>query len=89
RGGGGVILVFSYVGFETQEVEVGSRTTIDISMGGAVELQEVIVTSYGTSNKKDFTGSAEDFKLRPVTNPIAAIEGNATGVQFMEVYYKV
>ncbi|MBC6425106.1 MAG: carboxypeptidase-like regulatory domain-containing protein, partial [Ekhidna sp.] len=35
--GGGVILVFSYVGFETQEVEVGSRTTIDISMGGAVE----------------------------------------------------
>jgi len=76
------------VGFETQEVEVGSRTTIDISMGGAVELQEVIVTAYGTSNRKDFTGSAssisaEDFKLRPVTNPIAAIEGNATGVQFI------
>ncbi|MEO9482149.1 MAG: SusC/RagA family TonB-linked outer membrane protein [Ekhidna sp.] len=84
----GDILVFSFVGFETQEINVGTRSTIDVTMGGATELQEVIVTAYGTSTKKDFTGSAtaisaEDFELRQVTNPLAAIEGNSTGVQFI------
>lgn len=84
----GDIVVFSYVGFEAQEINVGTRSVIDVTLGGATELQEVIVTAYGTSTKKDFTGSAssigsEDFELRQVTNPIAAIEGNATGVQFI------
>ncbi|MBC6409879.1 MAG: SusC/RagA family TonB-linked outer membrane protein [Ekhidna sp.] len=54
----GATLVFSYVGFETQEVEVGSRTTIDISMGGAVELSEVVVTGYSIIDKESFTGTA-------------------------------
>ncbi|MEM7298882.1 MAG: TonB-dependent receptor plug domain-containing protein, partial [Bacteroidota bacterium] len=45
--------VFSYVGFEPQEVSVGSRTTIDITLGGATELQEVVVTgsAVGKSRK--------------------------------------
>ncbi len=83
----GSTLVFSYVGFEPQEIEVGTRTTIDITLGGVTELQEVIVTAYGTSTKKDFTGSAQtvgsrDLEARNVTSPIAAIEGNVSGVQF-------
>jgi len=41
----GATLIYSYVGFETQEIEVGARTTIDISLGGATELQEVVVTA--------------------------------------------
>ncbi|WP_425392372.1 SusC/RagA family TonB-linked outer membrane protein [Ekhidna sp.] len=49
----GATLVFSYVGFETQEVPVGSRTTLDLEMSGATELQEVVVTALGISKKKD------------------------------------
>ena len=52
----GATLVFSFVGFETQEVEVGSRTTIDISMGGTTELQEVIVTAQGIEREKRALG---------------------------------
>ena len=83
----GATLVFSYVGFETQEVAVGARTTIDVTMGGVTELQEVVVTAYGTSTQRNFTGSAStvgaaDLVARQVTNPLSAIEGNATGVQF-------
>jgi hypothetical protein len=39
----GSTLIYSFVGFQTQEVEVGTRTTIDISMGGVTELGEIIV----------------------------------------------
>ncbi|MEM7297029.1 MAG: carboxypeptidase-like regulatory domain-containing protein, partial [Bacteroidota bacterium] len=83
----GTTLVYSYVGFETQEIEVGTRSVIDVTLGGVTELQEVVVTAYGTSSQRDFTGSAQtvgarDLKTRQVTNAISAIEGNATGVQF-------
>lgn len=83
----GTTLVFSYVGFETQEVEVGTRTRIDVTMGGVTELQEVVVTAYGTSTVREFTGAAQtvgskDLATRQVSNPIAALEGNVSGVQF-------
>lgn len=83
----GATLVFSYVGFESQEIEVGSRTSIDIVMSGATELDEVVVTAYGTSTVRNFTGSAQavgarDLESRQVTSPLSAIEGNVTGVQF-------
>ena len=41
------VLVFSYVGFESQEINVGTRSVIDVTMGGATELQEVVVTAFG------------------------------------------
>ncbi|CAE7322907.1 unnamed protein product [Symbiodinium sp. KB8] len=83
----GTVLVFSYVGFETQEVSVGSRTVINVTLGGVTELQEVIVVAYGESTKESFTGSAtligaRELRNRAVTSPIAAIEGKTTGVQF-------
>lgn len=37
------VLVFSFVGFETQEVKVGARKIIDVSMGGSTELEEVVI----------------------------------------------
>jgi TonB family protein len=40
-------LVFSFVGFESQEVQVGGRSTVDVSISGVTELQEVVVTSVG------------------------------------------
>jgi TonB-linked SusC/RagA family outer membrane protein len=81
-------LVFSYLGYLTQEIAIGSRSSIDVQLLDDVEsLEEVIVTAYGTSTKEAFTGSAtvvgaEDLAIRQVTSPIAAIEGRATGVQF-------
>lgn len=82
-------LVFSFIGYTAQEKEIGNNSVINVAMTPDVtELGEVVVTAFGTTTKRDFTGSAssiasEDLKLRPVTNPIAAIEGNATGVQFI------
>lgn len=43
----GATLIFSYVGFESQEIAVGTRSTIDVTMSGVTELQEVVVTGYG------------------------------------------
>lgn len=43
-------LVYSFVGFASQEIAVGSRTNVNISLGGVTELQEVVVTGYGSSN---------------------------------------
>ncbi|MBJ2172779.1 TonB-dependent receptor [Aureibaculum sp. A20] len=83
----GDVLVFSFVGMATTEKKVGSASTINLVMKSDNLLDEVIVTAYGTSTKEAFTGSADvlsskDLELRAVTSPIAAIEGNATGVQF-------
>ncbi|WP_116126156.1 SusC/RagA family TonB-linked outer membrane protein [Lewinella sp. IMCC34183] len=82
------ILIFSYTGFATQRVDIDNRSTIDITMEPSSELlDEVIVTAYGITTKEAFSGSADvvgsqELETRNVTSPIAAIEGNATGVQF-------
>ncbi|MEM7298230.1 MAG: SusC/RagA family TonB-linked outer membrane protein [Bacteroidota bacterium] len=82
----GAVLVFSYVGFETQEIEVGARSTIDVTLGGAVELQEVVVVGYGTTLKSEFTGSSvsvnsETLEKLPVISADQALQGLAAGVQ--------
>ncbi|MAO43033.1 MULTISPECIES: SusC/RagA family TonB-linked outer membrane protein [Leeuwenhoekiella] len=81
-------LTVSYVGFKTINRVVGDASQITFSLEADSEsLDEVIVTAYGTSTKEAFTGSANvvgqaELQQRNVTSPIAAIEGNATGVQF-------
>ncbi len=85
---GNNVLIFSYTGYTTQEVEINDRSVIDLVLNPEAELlQEVIVTAYGISTKEAFSGSADvvgakELEIRNVTSPIAAIEGNATGVQF-------
>ena len=54
----GDVLVFSFVGYGDQSVTVGSSDKIDISLTSEGALEEVIVTSFGTSTKESFTGSA-------------------------------
>ena len=81
-------LTVSYVGFKTISRVIGDASQITFSLEADSEsLDEVIVTAYGTSTKEAFTGSANvvgqaELQQRNVTSPIAAIEGNATGVQF-------
>lgn len=47
-----IILVFSYVGYETQEIKVGNRKIIDVVMKGATELEEVVVSGYAKKAEK-------------------------------------
>lgn len=80
-------LLFSFVGFATQEINIGSRSTITVSLIPSSEnLSEVVVTSFGTAKKTSFTGSAaklgaDKLGLRPVTNIGQALAGIAAGVQ--------
>ena len=84
----GDVLVYSFVGYIDQTVTVGSSDQIDVVLTSAGALEEVIVTSFGTSTKESFTGSADvvtakDLELRIATSPIAALEGSTSGVQFI------
>ncbi|MFT4832231.1 MAG: TonB-linked SusC/RagA family outer membrane protein [Psychroserpens sp.] len=82
----GQTLNFSYIGFSTTAILVGSSTTINASLQEDAEaLEEVIVVAYGTSKKSDFTGSAvqisaEKIKDRPISNVVQALQGAAPGV---------
>lgn len=85
----GDVLVFSYVGYLKKEITVSLTTTINVNLvADSQSLEEVIVVAYGTTTKEAFTGSVnviteKELEKRSVTSAIAAIEGNATGVQFV------
>ena len=54
----GAVLVFSYTGYTTMEIEVGTQNMIDLTMSTDVaNLEQVVVVGYGTVKKKDLTGS--------------------------------
>lgn len=80
------ILVFSYIGYVSQEVPVGTRNTISISLGtDAKQLGEVVVVGYGTQSRKSITGAVTRIGGDAVSNiPVpsleSAIQGRAAGV---------
>lgn len=84
--GDGATLVFSYVGYTTQEVPAGNQTTLDVRLAADVtSLEEVVVVGYGTARKKDLTGSvaqvsAKDFNPGINNNPLQAIQGRVAGL---------
>lgn len=84
------VLVFSYIGYVSQEISVGDRTRVDVSLEQSLEqLDEVIVIGYGTVKKSDLTGSvssvkAEELKAVPTTSFDQALQGRAAGVQVMQ-----
>lgn len=81
------VLVFSFIGYETQEILVGQRTSIDVTMAVSTQtLGEVVVIGYGTREKKDLTGSisavqSKDIESIPFASPQFALQGKATGVR--------
>jgi TonB-linked SusC/RagA family outer membrane protein len=82
------VLVFSYVGFTTKEVEIGNQTSIVVTLKeDANVLNEVVVTGYGgTLNKREITGSISSVKGKSIENmPVQsldrALQGRAAGVQ--------
>ena len=81
------ILVFSYVGFKTQEILVNGQSVINVSMQeDASLLDEVVLVGYGSQLKKDITGSvatidSEAFESRPNTQVGSLLQGQSAGVQ--------
>ncbi len=80
-------LVFSFVGYMQEEVPVGGRSRIDVTMVQDIRsLDEVVVVGYGTTEKKDVTGAissvkGEDFRNLPVSGVDKALQGRIAGVQ--------
>jgi len=81
------VLVFSYVGYKTQEIQVSGRSVINVEMAtDALALDEVIVVAYGTSTKGTFTGAASVVKADAIRDvPTLSFEkamgGKIAGLQ--------
>ena len=83
----GSSLLFSFIGFETSEVAITNRATIDVSMIADTQtLQEVVVVGYGSQLKKEITGSVQTVnsnELRdiPTSQVTQKLQGRLAGVQ--------
>ena len=80
------VLVFSSIGYHTQEITVGNRTKIDVMMLEDTKvLEEVVVIGYGTRAKKDLTGAISQITNEEITRKVAmspefAMQGTMAGV---------
>ncbi len=80
-------LVFSYIGFVSQEVPVGTQTEINITLSEDTQaLDEVVVVGYGTQKKSNVIGSVTSVEVEeatnvPTTNVSEMLRGRAAGVQ--------
>lgn len=83
------ILVFSFVGFETQEHSVSGKSTIDLTMTEFVSgLDEVVVIGYGTQKGRDMTSAIttlkeDDIIKTPTPNAMQSLQGRVAGVQIV------
>jgi len=88
--GSSTTLVFSFVGYERQEVAAGNRTTVDVVLTvGDKTLNEVVVVGYGQVKKSDLTGSVatvpvEEIRKVAVTSLDQSLQGRAAGVQITQ-----
>ncbi|PSR54856.1 SusC/RagA family TonB-linked outer membrane protein [Adhaeribacter arboris] len=82
-------LVFSFIGYTTQEKEITGPGTVNITLADDTKaLQEVVVVGYGTQKKSQVTGaissvSAKEISELPITNPQQALQGRAAGVEVL------
>lgn len=80
------ILIFSYVGYLTEEVAVNNRSVVDMSlMMDITELSELVVVGYGTQSERTITGavetlSADRIESKPVVSVQSALQGQVSGV---------
>lgn len=79
-------LVFSFIGYVSQEIVINNRSTIDVSLASDLQdLSEVVVIGYGTVKKSDLTGSVvsvrdQDLTAIPVTNALEVMQGKVPGL---------
>ncbi|WP_300762722.1 carboxypeptidase-like regulatory domain-containing protein [uncultured Parabacteroides sp.] len=89
-GGSNAVLVFSYVGFQTQEIKVGNAKSLTVKLQeDNMALDEVVVVGYGTARKKDVSGaisnvrfSDSDITALPNPNAIAALSSKVAGMKY-------
>ena len=83
----GGVLQISYIGYNTQEVKVGSGDVVNVSLRADSEaLDEVVVSGYGTVKKSDLTGAVGSVQMKDVsqvgiTSADRALQGQIAGVQ--------
>ena len=83
---GATALVISYLNFASKEVLLDSKNTVSVSLTASTDqLSDVVVIGYGTSRKKDLTGSvstvsAKDFNTGAISTPEQLIAGKVAGV---------
>lgn len=86
---GDAILVFSFVGYTTQETQVGNRNQINVTMLPDVNLLgEVVVIGYGTQEQKDLTSAiatvkSDDIVKTPTAQAMQSLQGKVPGVQIV------
>lgn len=79
-------LIFSYLGYVGQEVNISNRSSIDIKLiADSKNLEQVVVVGYGTQKKRDVTGSissvkGEDIAKMPAVQPMASLQGKVPGL---------
>jgi TonB-linked SusC/RagA family outer membrane protein len=84
---GKVVLIYSFVGYTTQEIELSLQNIVDVLMvPSKTTLSEVVVVGYGTLRKMDLTGAVSTVKTDDITkitamNPIENLAGKVAGVQ--------
>ncbi|WP_335964319.1 TonB-dependent receptor [Galbibacter sp. PAP.153] len=80
-------LQFSYIGFVSQNISIGGKSTINVALAtDTQQLDEVVVVGYGTQKKELVTGanlqvSGEDLERQSTTNALQALQGQTPGVQ--------
>ena len=85
------VLVFSYIGYATQEVPVNGRSTINVVLQeDAQALEEVVIIGYGQTTVKDATGAvaavtSEEFNSGVIASPEQLIQGKTAGVAIQQV----
>jgi TonB-linked SusC/RagA family outer membrane protein len=86
---GNATLVFSFVGYVSQEIPVNNRTQIDLSLSTDTKaLNEIVVVGYGTQKKRDLTGAISSISSReisetPASNVLYNAQGRLAGVDIV------
>lgn len=84
------IISVSYIGYVSQEVKVGNKTLLNISLKEDLQtLDEIVVVGYGTQKKVNLTGavtavSGEEMTKRPVTNTSTMLQGQIPGLRVVQ-----
>lgn len=84
------VLVFSLIGMNSQEIPVGSQTTLEVLLAeGSKNLDEVVVVGYGQQSRRTLTGSVASvdplvFKSVPRTNVATALQGTIPGLRIQQ-----
>ena len=87
------VLIFAYVGYDAKEEKIKNRTTVNVTLkASANQMEEVVVTGYGVTRKRDMTGSVNTMKASPSSGYYnQQLAGKVSGVYIqgdMSTYYR-